>query len=80
MLLCRILLQIYLVIFLFPPEIAVLSLAFLVIGDPFAAFIGANYGKNRFLQWQIVGRNSRIYNFRIHIWNSDILGILFGPS
>jgi dolichol kinase len=36
------------VIFLFPPEIAVLSLAFLVIGDPFAAFIGANYGKNRF--------------------------------
>jgi dolichol kinase len=36
------------VIYLFPAEIAVLSLAFLVIGDPFAAYIGANYGKNRF--------------------------------
>jgi len=36
------------VIYLFPAEIAVLSLAFLVIGDPFAAFIGTNYGKNRF--------------------------------
>lgn len=36
------------VIYLFPAELAVMSLAFLVIGDPFAAYIGANYGKNRF--------------------------------
>ncbi|WCL48026.1 dolichol kinase [Leptospira sp. GIMC2001] len=36
------------VILLFPPELAILSLAFLVIGDPFAAYIGSNYGKNRF--------------------------------
>ncbi|MCC5813681.1 MAG: dolichol kinase [Leptospira sp.] len=35
------------VILFFPAELAVLSLAFLVIGDPFAAYIGSNYGKHR---------------------------------
>lgn len=35
------------VILLFPPELAVLSLSFLVIGDPFAAFMGSKYGKHR---------------------------------
>lgn len=37
----------FIVILLFPAELAVLSLAFLVIGDPIAAYIGSNYGKHR---------------------------------
>ncbi len=38
----------FFVILLFPAELAVISLAFLVIGDPFAAYIGTRYGKHRF--------------------------------
>jgi dolichol kinase len=36
------------VILIFPPEISVLSLGFLVFGDPMAAYVGSNYGKHRF--------------------------------
>ncbi|MDX1960584.1 MAG: dolichol kinase [Leptospiraceae bacterium] len=32
----------------FPPEVIFLSMAFLLIGDPVAAYFGANYGKFRF--------------------------------
>ena len=35
----------FLTILLFPKEIAVLSLLFLIIGDPFASFIGIKYGR-----------------------------------
>jgi len=38
----------FLVVLFFPPEIAVLSILFLVIGDPTAAYVGSKYGKNRF--------------------------------
>ncbi|WP_246052167.1 diacylglycerol/polyprenol kinase family protein [Leptospira idonii] len=38
----------FIVVLLFPPEIAVLSILFLVIGDPTAAYIGSRYGKHRF--------------------------------
>ncbi|XDD48896.1 diacylglycerol/polyprenol kinase family protein [Leptospira sp. WS92.C1] len=36
------------VVFLFPPEISILSMLFLVIGDPSAAWVGTFYGKRRF--------------------------------
>ncbi|EMN46986.1 putative phosphatidate cytidylyltransferase [Leptospira interrogans str. L1207] len=36
------------VVFLFPPEISILSMLFLVIGDPTAAWVGTFYGKRRF--------------------------------
>lgn len=35
------------VVLFFPAELAVLSLSFLVIGDPTAAFIGSHYGRHR---------------------------------
>jgi dolichol kinase len=38
----------FLVVLFFSPEIAVLSILFLVIGDPSAAYIGSRFGKNRF--------------------------------
>lgn len=41
-------LSITLVVFFFPPDIAILSLLFLVIGDPMAAWVGTHFGKNRF--------------------------------
>ncbi|EMY79818.1 putative phosphatidate cytidylyltransferase [Leptospira weilii serovar Ranarum str. ICFT] len=36
------------VVFLFPPEISILSMLFLVIGDPTAAWVGTFYGRRRF--------------------------------
>ncbi|EKR62835.1 MULTISPECIES: diacylglycerol/polyprenol kinase family protein [Leptospira] len=36
------------VVLLFPPEISILAMLFLVIGDPTAAWIGTFYGKHRF--------------------------------
>ncbi len=36
------------VIGFFPKEVAVLSVAFLILGDPSAAYFGAKYGKRRF--------------------------------
>ncbi|EPG66798.1 diacylglycerol/polyprenol kinase family protein [Leptospira wolffii] len=41
-------LSITFVVLFFPPDIAILSLLFLVIGDPMAAWVGTHYGKNRF--------------------------------
>ncbi len=38
----------FLVVLFFSPEVAVLSILFLVVGDPIAAFVGSKYGKNRF--------------------------------
>ncbi|GBF49101.1 dolichol kinase [Leptospira ryugenii] len=38
----------FLVVLFFSAEIAVLSILFLVIGDPIAAYVGSKYGKNRF--------------------------------
>lgn len=38
----------FLVVLFFSPEIAVLSILFLVVGDPTAAFVGSKYGRNRF--------------------------------
>ena len=38
-----------LTIFLFRPEIALLSILFLVIADPVASFIGVNYGREKIL-------------------------------
>lgn len=38
-----------LTIFLYIPEIALLSILFLVIADPIASFIGVNYGKEKIL-------------------------------
>jgi dolichol kinase len=38
----------FLVVLFFSPEIAVLSILFLVIGDPTAAYVGSKYGRNRF--------------------------------
>lgn len=35
------------VVWCFPAEVAVLSLAFLVLGDPSAAYFGSRYGKHR---------------------------------
>lgn len=35
------------VVLLFPPEIAILSLAFLIFGDPAAAYFGIHYGRHR---------------------------------
>lgn len=37
-----------LVVLFFPAEVAILAILFLVIGDPFAAFVGSKYGKHRF--------------------------------
>jgi dolichol kinase len=36
------------VVAFFPPQIIFLSMAFLLVGDPFAAFFGSKYGKYRF--------------------------------
>lgn len=36
------------VVAIYPPEIAFLSMFFLLVGDPFAAFFGFRYGKYRF--------------------------------
>ena len=36
------------VVVIYPPEIAYLSMFFLLVGDPFAAYFGYNYGKFRF--------------------------------
>ncbi len=41
-------LSITIVVLFFPPDITILSLLFLVIGDPMAAWVGTHYGKNRF--------------------------------
>ncbi|MCW7471075.1 diacylglycerol/polyprenol kinase family protein [Leptospira kanakyensis] len=38
----------FLVVLFFPAEVAILAILFLVIGDPFAAFVGSKYGKHRF--------------------------------
>lgn len=38
----------FIVVLFFSPEIAVLSILFLVIGDPTAAYVGSMYGKNRY--------------------------------
>ncbi len=38
----------FIVVLFFSPEIAVLSILFLVVGDPTAAYIGSRFGKNRF--------------------------------
>ncbi|MDF3820123.1 dolichol kinase [Leptospira sp. 96542] len=38
----------FLVVLFFPPAVAILSILFLVIGDPSAAYIGSKYGKHRF--------------------------------
>lgn len=38
----------FLVVLFFPAEIAILAILFLVIGDPFAAYVGSRYGKHRF--------------------------------
>ncbi len=38
----------FIVVLFFSPEIAVLSILFLVVGDPTAAYVGSKYGKNRF--------------------------------
>ncbi|PKA04673.1 dolichol kinase, partial [Leptospira ellisii] len=35
------------VVFLFPPEISILSMLFLVIGDPTAAWVGTFYGRRK---------------------------------
>lgn len=37
-----------LVVAFLPAELAILSILFLVVGDPLAAYFGVNYGKNRF--------------------------------
>ncbi|XDD44248.1 diacylglycerol/polyprenol kinase family protein [Leptospira sp. WS60.C2] len=36
------------VVCFFPAEVAILAILFLVIGDPFAAYVGSRYGKHRF--------------------------------
>lgn len=36
------------VVLFFPPEIAILAVLFLVVGDPVAAYVGSKYGKTRF--------------------------------
>lgn len=36
------------VVCFFPAEVAILAILFLVIGDPFAAYVGSKYGKHRF--------------------------------
>ncbi|TGJ98553.1 dolichol kinase [Leptospira langatensis] len=41
-------LSITFVVLFFPPDITILSLLFLVIGDPSAAWVGTHFGKNRF--------------------------------
>lgn len=41
-------LSITFVVLFFPPDITILSLLFLVIGDPMAAWVGTHYGRNRF--------------------------------
>lgn len=38
----------FLVVLFFPAEVAILAILFLVIGDPFAAYVGSKYGKHRF--------------------------------
>ncbi|PJZ45217.1 diacylglycerol/polyprenol kinase family protein [Leptospira brenneri] len=38
----------FLVVLFFPAEVAILAILFLVIGDPFAAYVGSQYGKHRF--------------------------------
>lgn len=35
------------VIYFFPPEISILAILFLIIGDPFAAYVGVFYGKKK---------------------------------
>ncbi|TGK19216.1 dolichol kinase [Leptospira fluminis] len=41
-------LSILFVVLFFPPDITILSMLFLVIGDPMAAWVGVHFGKNRF--------------------------------
>lgn len=38
----------FLVVLFFPPEIAILAILFLVVGDPVAAYVGSKYGSHRF--------------------------------
>lgn len=60
-----------LVVLFFPPEFYFFAVGFLLIGDPVAAFFGANYGKYRFYNGKsLVGVVS-------YIIASCILGILF---
>lgn len=59
------------VVVFFPPEFYFFAVGFLLIGDPVAAFFGANYGKYRFYNGKsLVG----VVSFIIA---SCILGILF---
>ncbi|EPG75534.1 phosphatidate cytidylyltransferase [Leptospira fainei serovar Hurstbridge str. BUT 6] len=41
-------LSITFVVLFFPPDITILSMLFLVIGDPMAAWVGVHFGRNRF--------------------------------
>jgi dolichol kinase len=56
----------------FPPQIAFLSLAFLSIGDTFAAIIGMNFGKRKFLR-----SNKSFEGFLACFVTTFVFGIFF---
>ncbi|MBM9499394.1 dolichol kinase [Leptospira sp. 201903071] len=59
------------VVFLFPPEISILSMLFLVIGDPTAAWVGTFFGRRRF------SNGKSVEGILAFILSCTIVGFLF---